>query len=257
MNAAVALIEKDVALERWNGLLQSLAEGATLSEAMERHGILQRELESIVLGSPVESQRWREAKLLGTASRFSLLDRDELFSRIAAGAEVERAITEVRGGESAERDLADFFELVEALPEWQERFAAAQRAKGLRDMQRVEAIAEDTSRDTLDTLKGPIPNMAAVGRDKLRVEALQWRLARLDPERWGERKQSVNVQVNVSHAETLEAARTRAKVRDGAPKITREVIDAAFTAAPADSTPVADQPVAAADAGNPFGGLED
>jgi hypothetical protein len=260
-NTALTLTDTSEELERFNAYLKSIAAGMSPTDAMQHHGLLWREIELVVLGSPLEGERWRQGRLLGQAARWSLLDRDELFGRLARGVPVEKALVEVRGNERLEQDLGEFFELVEALPEFQERFAAAMRANGLRDMQRVEKIAEDMSRDTLDTLKGPIPNMAAVGRDKLRVEALQWRLARLDPERWGERKQNVNVQVNVNHAEVLEGARTRAKVRDKG--VTREqmrnAVDAVFK--PVEAPVVSEQPVEATkpaeSAGNPFASLEE
>lgn len=245
MSAAKELVEKDVAMERWNALLQSIAKGEKLEDACLAAGVTCRELESTVLGSPLESERWRDARLQGKASRWSLLERDEVFERIAAGVEVEGAITDVRGAENVARDVAELFELVAELPEWSERFESAMRAKHLRDSQQILKITDDTSRDTLETLKGPIPNAAAVQRDRLRFEARTWLWARLDPDRWGERKNNVNVQVNIDHVAILEGARTREKLRDKSPaRVTQRVIDAAFK--PVVEEPAVEEPVAAA-----------
>jgi hypothetical protein len=242
-NTALALTDTSEELARWNGYLKSITAGMSPADAMQLHGILWREVESVVLSSPIESQRWREARLQGTASRFSLLDRDELFARIARGVPVETAVAEVRSGDAAQ-DVADLFELVEALPEWQERYEAAMRAKGLRDVQQIEEIADDDAKDIISGPKGDIPNMAAVSRAKLRVEARQWRLAKMDPKRFGDQsKTQVNVQI-INHAEVLETARTRAKVRDKG--VTRaqmaQVIEAAFKPVESAKQPAVEQP---------------
>ncbi len=238
-----AVIESPgVELEAWNRFLKSIADGATLPEALERNRILWREVEAVVLYSPLEGKRWREAQLLGKASRWPLLDRDEVFSRIGAGVEVERAITGVRGGENAERDLNEFFELCEALPDWQERLGAAMRTRGLREEREILEIADDTSRDTIAGPKGDIPNMAAVNRDRLRTDVRRARLAVWDPDRFADRKSNVQVNVQVNHAERLEEARTRVKrgtaSREEVPRAQlAKAIDAVFKPVTVEATP--------------------
>jgi hypothetical protein len=232
------MIEPGVNPETWSSFLKSVAEGASPTEAMQRHLILWREVELIVLSSQIESKRWREARLMSKASRWSLSNRDEVFERLgAAGAEPERVIAEVLGGENIERDVADFYELCEAIPEWQERYAAVMRARGLREEQQDLEIADDTSRDVLDTggKAGRIPNGAAVQRDKLRVDVRRSQRAAWNPERWGERRNNVQVNIEVNHAAALEAARDRVtQARRRFSKEDKEgAADAVYTQAPA------------------------
>src|SRR5580658_5213636 len=93
--------------EIWSDFLKSVAEGAPPTEAMQRHRVLWREVEFLVLANPIESKRWRDARVMGKASRWSLSNRDEVFERLGApGAEPERVIAEVLGGENIERDVA-------------------------------------------------------------------------------------------------------------------------------------------------------
>jgi hypothetical protein len=246
-NAALALADTDK--EQWDGFLKSVAAGASMTDAMQQHRMLWREVESLVLGSPLESQRWRDAKLLGAASKFSLLEREDLFARIARGVPVETALVEVRG---TDEDVGVLFELIEGVPDFQERFDAAQRARDLREEQSLLDIVDDTSRDILDNGKGGQQgNTAGVLRSRLRWEARTWRLGKNNPTRWGEQKASTNVQVNLNYAEILENAQHRAKVRDKvAPKITQRVIDATFSTAPAEPEPVVSEqmPTSRADA---------
>jgi hypothetical protein len=126
------------------------------------------------------------------------------------------------------------FELIEALPDWSERYDAAMRALALREEQSLLEIVDNTSTDILDNGKGGQQgNTAAVLRSRLRWEARTWRLAKMDPKRFGEQsKTQVNIQIN-NHAEVLEAARTRDKVRDkGVTKEQmRDAVDATFRSA--------------------------
>ena len=154
-------------------------------------------------------------------------------------------LTEVRGFE----DLS-FLELVAHDPEVHRRFMAAQQVKSYRDAEQLLQIANDDTKDVLETPKGPIPNQAAVGRSKLRWEALRFNMSAYHPERFGEKKDNVNVQVNVDYVGVLEAAQQRAKLRGKVPtppKITREVLDAAFTAEPSVEPVPSVEPHAAAE----------
>jgi hypothetical protein len=198
--------------ERWSDLLKSLTEGAPLEDALQQHRILYREVEHIVLSSPEEALRWREARLLGKASRFSVLDRDEIFSRLARGVPPESAIAEVRGPEGAEQDTADLFELIGGSPEWEERFLSAMRVAGLRTVQKLGAVVADSSKDVLVCEKrGRLPNPVPVQRARLQWEHETYFMGKFNPILFGEHaKTQVNVQIN--HAAVLEEARDRVKV---------------------------------------------
>jgi hypothetical protein len=223
-NTALALTDTSEELARWNSLLEQIAAGKKLEDALMKCGVTSKELTLLTL-NPLEAQRWNDARFMAKRRRWPQLEIDEILSRLAAGKEVEQALIEVRGNSD---DAGEFYELLDA-PDLSDRYAAAQRANALRSAASLTAIADDDSKDTLDTLKGPIPSMAAVGRSKLRIETRQW-LNGAWHERFSDKKGTVNVQVNIDHAETLEAARTRERVRDkGVPKINQQVIDAAFS----------------------------
>jgi hypothetical protein len=212
----------------WNGFLGAIAAGTPLADACVQFRVTRTEIDVATL-NPLEAQRWAEACLAAKRGRWPQLHLDEIFSRIAAGKEVEQALVDVRG---VSEDAGEFYELMD-LPALADRYASAQRAKALRRAESLTAIADDDSKDTLDTLKGPIPNMAAVTRAKLRIETRQALNAAWHPDRFSEKKNNVQVNVQVNYAETLEAARTRAKIRDKAPaRITQRVVDAAFSEVP-------------------------
>ena len=158
---------------------------------------------------------------------WTILHIEDVCHRIASGVETGQALVEVRGFE----DLT-FLELVAHDPEVHRRFMAAQQVKSYRDAERLIQIANDDSKDKLENAKGPIPNQAAVGRSKLKWEALRFNMGAYHPKLFGEKKDNVQVNVQINHAEVLEAAQQRAKLRGkGAPKVTQQVIDAAFTSA--------------------------
>lgn len=226
MSAAKELVEQDAAVGRWNGFLKSVAAGAKLEDAMLEYRVTRADLDAAVL-NPAESQRFEDAQLSGVRRGWPILHIEDVCRRIASGLEVGQALIEVRGFE----DLS-FLELVAHDPDVHRRFMSAQQVKSFRDAEQLLRIANDDSKDTLDTVKGPIPNQAAVGRSKLKWEALRFNMQAYHPKLFGEKKDSVQVNVQINHAEVLELARTREKLRDkGVPKITRQVIDAAFTSA--------------------------
>jgi hypothetical protein len=148
----------------------------------------------------------------------------------------ETAVAEVRGPETAEQDVGDLFELVAALPVWEECFADAMRVAGLRGIQRLDAIVADDRKDILHCEKrGLVPNPVGVQRARLNWEHETWKLGKWNPERFGERATNqVTVEIN-NHAEILEAAQQRARTRgrkpeeaqEDRPRISREEMAAA------------------------------
>jgi hypothetical protein len=213
---------EDVALARWNILLAEISRGVPLMEACTKGGLVRAELEAMVL-QPLEAERWANARLAGLRAGWSMLDFDEIFSRMAAAVPVAEAVAQVKGPEY----VSEFFLLIEA-EDLNESFQRAQRAQARAMVEGLTATASDDSRDILDNGKGgSVGNMASVGRSKLKVETAQWLLAAHLPEVYGQQKASTNVQVNVNYAEILENSRQRARDR-GKPRITQQVVDAAF-----------------------------
>jgi hypothetical protein len=227
-NTAVALTD-DTSEEqaRFSSLLQRIAKGEKLEDAMLECRVTRADLDAAVL-NPVESQRFQEARLAAVRRGWPILHIEEVCRCIASGSEVTQALIEVRGFEDV-----SFLELVAADPDVHSRFTKAQEIKSYRDAEKLLQISNDDTKDTLDTVKGPIPNMAAVNRSRLKWEALKFNMAAYNP-MWGEKKSGVQVNVQVTnHAEVLEAARSRDRLRDKAPtRITQRVIDAAFTEKP-------------------------
>jgi hypothetical protein len=214
--------------ESWNSLLEAIARGEKLEDAMLSCRITRADIEMAVL-QPLELQRYQDARLAGMKCAWPLLHREEICRRIAAGVSVDQAVVQVRGSEA---DIDQFYELVEGDGELHGRFLRAQRIKAMRDVEGLMAVANDTSRDVLDNGKGGQQgNMAAVTRDRLRVETKQKLLGIWHRELFGETKQQVNVQVNLNHAERLEECRERARTR-GPTKRQIEAVDVPFSEIP-------------------------
>lgn len=242
-NQALVDVNTSEELDRWNEFLKQIAENVPLADACLAAGVTSKEITVFTL-NPLEACRWADARLMAKRRRWPQLQLDDIFERFAAGMEVEAALVEIRG---SSEDAGEFFELMD-IPDLADRYAAAQRARALRNAESLRAIADDDSKDTLPGPKGgEIPNMANVQRSRLRIETRQALNAAWHPDRFSEKKNQVNVQVNIDHAGTLEASRERAKARGKSPKINQRVIDAAFT--PVGESPVepAVEPKAAAD----------
>lgn len=207
----------------------SLASGVGIAEAKQKHLITNADIETMTrLPGGLEMERWQEARLAGRKTSWSQLDFDEICDRIAGGMKIKEALSSVRGTEAA----GDFYRLVNRDPDMKAQFLEAQAAGMIALGESVLDIADDTTNDTLVGPKGgEIPNMAAVSRSKLQVESRFKRMGHYHTKLFGEKKDSVQVNVQINHAETLEAARDRAKLRDKrvTPKQMTAAIDAAFS----------------------------
>jgi hypothetical protein len=226
------LQEKLVA--RWDLFIGSVAAGLGLLDAKFKHRITNADIETMTrLPGGVEAQRWQDARTAGRRTAWSQLAVDEICDRIASGEEVVASIVAVRGGQDG-----TFYQLVNRDPEIKKQFLEAQASGMIALGEQNLSIADDTANDTLETLKGPIPNMAAVTRAKLRIDTRNRRMGQYNTKLFGEKQDNVNVQVNVNnHAETLEAARQRDKTRGPVmtPKKLAEAVDAVFSEKPAES----------------------
>jgi hypothetical protein len=226
--SAVVKQDDGADLERWNALLEAISSGAKIEDACLAARVTSAEITVFTLNQ-VEAARWAAACLAAKLRRWPQLERDEIFRRLATGKKVPQVLEEVRG--SAD-DAGEFYELLD-IPEMADRYAAAQRASMRAMAERLGDIASNDSRDILDNGKGgQVGNMAAVSRDKLRVENGQWFLSAHLPEVYGQQKASTNIQINVDYAGTLEANRTRAKERGKlkvTPKQMNDAVDAVFS----------------------------
>jgi terminase small subunit-like protein len=274
MSSAVARIDAtdalaDAAHARWDKFIAAIKEGLPTDKAMMHCGIARREFELAVM-HPDANRQWRDATLAAKKNTWSILDRDEVFARIARGVKIEKAITEVRGF-----DDPTLFDLIEGDTDVHEQYMAAMKARSLREMDKLLDIADDDTKDVLSGPKGDIPNMAAVNRSRLMVETRKELAGNFWPKLFGaEKGTQVNIQIN-NHAQTLEEARERARNRGGADgvkkiskdemaqavnatfaetpvptKAERAMIDAAFK--PVEPKPMKSAPVAEPATGDPL-----
>lgn len=235
-------------LSRWNLLLGSLAQGTPLEEAMQQHFVTRAEIEAAVRSDPKERVRWDEARSAQLKRSWSVFDFEDIFAKIAGGATVSKAICEVRG--LTEKNMAQTYSVFNRIilsdPVLHEQYLTALKARALAMQEDVLDLSNDDSKDIIHNDKGPAPNNAAVNRSKLQVETRMRLMGAWHTRMFGESKNQVQVNVQVNHAEKLEAARSRAVVRGTAPeesapkRISQAVVDAAFAEVPEEKPP-ADQ----------------
>ena len=221
-----AVVKSD---ENWNALLQAIARGEKLEDAMLTCRITSREIETALL-QPLEAERWGAARAAGLRAGWSRFDIDAIYERVAAGVAIDKACVQVTGRDR----VAELFQLIDMDKDVGAGYLQARRIAAFRGEQEVLQILDDTSRDVLETPKGPIPNNAAVQRDRARAE-FRWKILGAFNPVYGEtKKNQVNVQVNLNHAERLEECRERARTR-GPSKRQSEAIDAEYMEQPVPS----------------------
>lgn len=217
-------------LTRWSQFLGAIAVGEGLPDSKKKYLITNADIEACCRHDPAEAQKFNEACIAGRKSAWSVLQFQEFFGRIAEGKTIEQAQIEVLG--YSDRRMGELINMDAGL---HEQYLRALEARAYVVVEPIIDMIEDRSRDTLAGPKGgEIPNMAAVSRDK-NVADIRLRVAGLYNRKvFGEKvNNQVNVQI-INHAETLEAARDRAKLRDKrvTPQQMKNAIDAAFSEKP-------------------------
>ena len=224
-------------LERWDTFLGDVASGMPLDEAMKKCYITRADIETCSRQNALQMQRWNDAQIAAKKRKWNVMQLKDIFGQIAGGATIKDAQLNVMGT----FDDA-FHQLVIEDPELYTMYRRALEARALIVGETIFDIVDDDSKDTLAGKHGDIPNMAAVGRSKLKAETRMRLMGVLHNKVFGEKKEQVNVQVNINQAERLENARARVKnLRDPArivKPISRDVIDAAF--APVPTVPTAE-----------------
>lgn len=223
-------------IERWDTFIGDVASGMSLEDARKKSYVTRADIETMMRlnDGGLQKQRFEDARLAGMKSSWSVFDVEDLFALIAGGMSVNDAYLKVRGAACT----GAFYHMLNADPDMYARFKKAKEAAMLQMAEDVITHADDDSNDVLETAKGPVPNMANVGRSKLKVETRLRTMSSYHTKLFGERKDNVNVQVNVNHAERLEGARARASQKDKpvAKQKLAQAIDATFT----EATPVPD-----------------
>jgi len=217
-------------VSRWDQFLGSIASGTPVDEAMLKHYVKRKDIEAVTRSNPLELQRYREAKLAGLRSHYSLFDLDEFFNRVAMGTRVKDAFVEVFGMEPP----ATFYEILREDAELAARYSKAMETKAILESEKVLDIVDDKDGDILDTgTKGLMPNTANVQRAKLQSETRLRLMGSWYRRQFGDDKGKVELNVNVNHVEVLESARERAKNRGKiSPAEKANAVEAAFTPAP-------------------------
>lgn len=221
-------------LTRWDTFLGDIATGMVLPEAMKKNYFTRADIETCTRIDETEAQRWTDAVIAGRKRNWSVLDFDDIFGRIAEGMPVKEAVTSVKGDPGCARG---FHYLITKDPDLKRRYREAMEARTLMWGEQIVEISDNNSEDVLDTggKSGRIPNGAAVNRSKLQVDT-RWRVMGAHNARlYGEKRENVQVNVQINHAERLEEARERARNRGAiaAPVKQVEAVDAQFSEVPA------------------------
>lgn len=224
-------------LSRWGQFLGSIAAGVLLPDAMLRHYISRADIEAAIRSSPEERQRWDEARIAALKYGWSAFDFEDIFERIAGGMTISAALAEVKGqGGSI---YSAFNRIIISDSILNEQYMMALKSRALVMQEEIIELADNDSNDVIVNDKGPAPNNAAVNRSKLQVETRTRLMSAWHTKMFGEQKNQVQVNVQVNHAERLEAARSRANSRSGVPKISKAVVEATFReVVPADTKPI-------------------
>lgn len=227
-----ATVSKERILSRWSQFLGSIAIGISPQDAMLKHLITSAEIEACVR-EPEERARWTEARIAARKRAWNVLDIEDIFEKISGGMTIVEAVESIRpGGTTAFADLCC------SDPELNAHYLRALKSRAVLLAEDVLKISDgDGTPDTCTTDKGgEIPNNAKVNRDKLKVDARTRLMSNWFPKLFGEKQQTqVNVQI-VNHAQRLEEARQRRDTRSAAPRISHDVVEAAFREVPAPDT---------------------
>jgi hypothetical protein len=214
-------------MTRWSQFLGSIAAGEGIQESMLKHRMTSSDIEACVR-MPEERARWNDARIAARKRAWSVLDIEEIFEKIASGDPVGAAVEAVKGG--GRQAIASFVDLCTSDPELNAHYLRALKSRAVLTGEDVLNIVDDgAGKDYLDNGKGGlIPDNAAVNRAKLRADARLRLMGNWFPKLFGEKQAAqVNVQI-VNHAERLEQARQRRDTRSVAPRISHDVVEAAF-----------------------------
>lgn len=108
---------------------------------------------------------------------------------------VEIICTRIADGESLRAICRDegmpakgtVFRWIAQIKEFQDQYEAAMVQRSESMFEDILEIADDTSRDTIDTENGEKANSEWISRSRLRVDARKWMLSKMVPKKYGER----------------------------------------------------------------------
>lgn len=236
-------------LTRWDTFIGDIASGMAFGDAQKKCYVTRADIETMTRldDGGLQRQRYKDAITAGRKRAWSIFEFQDIWDRIASGMTNEAAVKAVKGTDIAN---TDFYAIVNADPDLWADFRKAQEARSLFLGESVLVEAANREGDVLEGPKGPMPNMANVTRSKLVVDTTFRYIGAYNSKLFGEKKDNVQVNVQINHAERLEEARARATQRERrvTPKQMAAAIDATFsekTAEPAvdDTNWMDDKPV--------------
>lgn len=122
------------------------------------------------------------APKVGRPSDYSLELVNAICIRIAEG-ESLRSICR----DDAMPAMSAVFRWIAAHEEFKEQYAMAMEQRTEALFEEILEIADETSRDTIDTENGEKANSEWISRSRLRVDARKWMLSKMVPKKYGER----------------------------------------------------------------------
>lgn len=223
-------VNRPKTLDRWTLFLGSITAGVHLEEAMLHHRLTSSDIEAYVL-DPEQRARWHEARIAARKRKWSVLQLEEIFAKISAGDSAVAAVEAVTGNIGS---FSSFTDLCASDPELNTHYLRAMKSRALIESDKLFSIADgDGKGDYLDNGKGGrIPDNAKVNRDKLRADTRLRLMSSWYRKLFGEKEApQVNVQI-INHAQRLAEARQRRDTRQVVPRVSHEVIEAAFSEVP-------------------------
>lgn len=122
------------------------------------------------------------APKVGRPSDYSLELVNSICIRIAEG-ESLRSICR----DDAMPAMSAVFRWIAAHEEFKEQYAMAMEQRTEALFEEILEIADETSRDTIDTENGEKANSEWISRSRLRVDARKWMLSKMMPKKYGDK----------------------------------------------------------------------
>lgn len=212
-------VAANIAIDAWARLIGLIADGVRSQDAIVAVGATRALVEGMLRTSKERRQEWDDARLAAFRRDWDLDLIDQVCMAIAGGLSVKKACLQV------DRDAKNFLVLVLSDPYTKERYDEARKIRSEMWADETIDIADNDANDIDLMGKG---NIAAVKRADTRIAARHKLMADFARERFGEREKGgdVNINLNLNHAERLEAAhaRRRAAVKREGDVLEAEVI---------------------------------
>lgn len=193
----------NVAVDAWARLLGLIADGVKSHDAIAAVGATRALVEGMLRGSKQHLEQWNNARQAALRRMWDIELVQDICTDIAAGLSATAACTK------RQRDVTTFLKLVLADPVIREEYDTARRIRAELWADETIEIADDDANDMDITGRS---NMAAVKRADTRIGARHKLMGDFARQRFGnEKTPQVEVNINLNHAERLEAAQARRK----------------------------------------------